>query len=206
MLTNVFIILTNMFIILTNLYSIFLVLSHVFGYLGQKLLGCDHEKVCFFLNLIFSPVRNFKFRHMFCRNKKFCSVKSRFLYICHNTNFGQYCLSTVYFWGDFNETFKLLFSHAHLQMCQVSLKTSKNKICHFWQAPLAATGPLWNIWRVAGTTRKVMQRSKQLEAWEGKDLDFKMKPTDTCRDTGPPLRPRNHGNIWRKTWTIQSVW
>jgi hypothetical protein len=24
-------------------------------------------------------------------------------------------------------------------------KISKNKICHFWQAPLAATGPLWNI-------------------------------------------------------------
>jgi hypothetical protein len=24
-------------------------------------------------------------------------------------------------------------------------KISKNKICHFWQAPLVATGPLWNI-------------------------------------------------------------
>jgi hypothetical protein len=27
---------------------------------------------------VFSAVRNFQFRHMFCRNKKFCSVKSRF--------------------------------------------------------------------------------------------------------------------------------
>jgi hypothetical protein len=24
-------------------------------------------------------------------------------------------------------------------------KISKNKICHFWQTPLASTGPLWNI-------------------------------------------------------------
>jgi hypothetical protein len=39
---------------------------------------CKHanrEKVCFFLNLIFSAVRNFKFRHMFCQNS---SVKSHF--------------------------------------------------------------------------------------------------------------------------------
>jgi hypothetical protein len=36
------------------------------------------KKFFFFLNLIFPAVRNFKFRHMFCRNKKFCSVKSRF--------------------------------------------------------------------------------------------------------------------------------
>jgi hypothetical protein len=37
-------------------------------------------------------------------------------------DFGQYWLSTVYFLGDFNETFKLLFFHAHLRMCHVSLK------------------------------------------------------------------------------------
>jgi hypothetical protein len=30
--------------------------------------------------------------------------------------------STRYFMGDFNETFRLLFFHAHLRMCQVSLK------------------------------------------------------------------------------------
>jgi hypothetical protein len=53
----------------------------------------DCKKVRFFQNLIFSAVRNFKFHHMFCRN----------------TNFGQYWLSTVYFLGDFNETFRLLF-------------------------------------------------------------------------------------------------
>jgi hypothetical protein len=41
---------------------------------------------------------------MFCRNKKFCNVKSRILYICRNTKFGQYWLSTRYFLGDFNET------------------------------------------------------------------------------------------------------
>jgi hypothetical protein len=53
-----------------------------------------------------------------------CTVKSRFpvhLLVC-NTHFGQYWLSTVYFLGDVNETFRLLFVHAHLRMCQVSLK------------------------------------------------------------------------------------
>jgi hypothetical protein len=96
------------------------VLSHMFGYLEQKLLGRSRKS--FFLNLIFSAVRNFKFRHIFCQNKKFCSVKSRFPDICCNTNFGEYWLSTIYFLGNFNETFRLIFVHAHLQMCQVSLK------------------------------------------------------------------------------------
>jgi hypothetical protein len=45
---------------------------------GAKNYWADREKVWFFLNRIFSPVRNFKFGHMFCRNKKSCSVKSRF--------------------------------------------------------------------------------------------------------------------------------
>jgi hypothetical protein len=44
-----------------------------------------------------------------------CSVKSRFPAHCRNTNFGQYWLSTVYFKGDFNETFRLLFFHAMIQ-------------------------------------------------------------------------------------------
>jgi hypothetical protein len=100
----------------------FLVLSHMFGCRWSKNYCSNREKVWFFLNLIFSAVRNFKFRHMFCRNKKFCSVKSRFLYICRNTNFGQYWLSTVYFLVDFNKTFRLLFFHSHLQICQVSFK------------------------------------------------------------------------------------
>jgi hypothetical protein len=58
-----------------NLWSICLVLSHMFGYVEQKLLGRSRKS--FFLNQIFSAVRNFKFRHMFCRNKKFCSVRSK---------------------------------------------------------------------------------------------------------------------------------
>jgi hypothetical protein len=42
---------------------------------GAKTTG-PITKVWFFLNLIFSAVRNFKFQHMFCRNKKFCTVFS----------------------------------------------------------------------------------------------------------------------------------
>jgi hypothetical protein len=83
----------------------------------SKNYWADHEKIWFFLNQIFSAVRNFKFGHMFCRNKKFCSVKSRFPVHLRNINFGQYWLSTRYFLGDFNETFRLLFFHAHLQIC-----------------------------------------------------------------------------------------
>jgi hypothetical protein len=51
--------------------------AHVWVH-GAKNYWADHEKVWFFLSLIFSAVRNFQFRHMFCRNKKFCSVTSRF--------------------------------------------------------------------------------------------------------------------------------
>jgi hypothetical protein len=43
---------------------------------GAKTTGPIAKKLCF--NSIFSAVRNFKFRHMFCRNKMFCSVKSHF--------------------------------------------------------------------------------------------------------------------------------
>jgi hypothetical protein len=56
---------------------------HLFSYVayvwvrGAKTTG-PIAKVCFFLNLNFSAVENFKFGHMFCRNKKFCSVKSSF--------------------------------------------------------------------------------------------------------------------------------
>jgi hypothetical protein len=89
---------------------------------GTKTTGPIAKMFGFSYDLIFSAVRNFKFRHMFCRNKKFCSENHVFLYICRNTNFGQYWLSTHYFLGDFNETFRLLFFHAHLRMCQVSLK------------------------------------------------------------------------------------
>jgi hypothetical protein len=42
----------------------------------SKNYWADREKVWFFLKLIFSGVRNFKFRYMFCWNKMFCSVKS----------------------------------------------------------------------------------------------------------------------------------
>jgi hypothetical protein len=60
------------------LYSIFLILSHMFGYQRQKLLGRSRKSLFFLKPVICSAVRNLKFRHMFCRNKKFCSVKSRF--------------------------------------------------------------------------------------------------------------------------------
>jgi hypothetical protein len=106
---------------------------------GAKTTGPITKIFCFFLNLIFSAVRNFEFRHMFCRYKKFGSVKSRF------TNFGQYWLSTVYFLGDFNETFRLLFVHAHLLMCQVSLKNIQKLNTPFLTGPISGNGPLWNI-------------------------------------------------------------
>jgi hypothetical protein len=80
--------------------------------------------------------------------KSFVVQNHVFLYICRSTNFRQYWLSTVYFFGDFNETFRLLFFHAHLLISSARFrwKISKNKICHLWQDPLAATGHLWNIW------------------------------------------------------------
>jgi hypothetical protein len=57
---------------------------------GAKKYWAECEKVWFFLILIFSAVRNFKFRHMFRRNKKFCSVKSRF-----PVHFPQYKFLTI---------------------------------------------------------------------------------------------------------------
>jgi hypothetical protein len=52
-----------------------LVLSHMFGYVEQKLLSRSRKKFSLLhVNIIFTSVRIFKFRHMFCRNKKFCSV------------------------------------------------------------------------------------------------------------------------------------
>jgi hypothetical protein len=44
----------------------------------SKNYWADRKKVWFFLSLIFWAVRNFKFQHMFCQNKKFCHVRSRF--------------------------------------------------------------------------------------------------------------------------------
>jgi hypothetical protein len=89
-------------------------------------------KVWFFFNLIFSAVRNFKFRHMVCRNKKFCSVKPRFLVHLPWSKFRTILALYRLFLGRFQWNFQII-------------KISKNKICHFWQAPLAATGPLWKI-------------------------------------------------------------
>jgi hypothetical protein len=43
-------------------------------------------------------------------------------------------------WGDLNETFRLLFVYAHLQMRQVSLKVFKNKI-PFIDRPFVSEGP-----------------------------------------------------------------
>jgi hypothetical protein len=87
----------------------------------SKNYWADREKVWFFLNLTFSAVWNFKFRHMFCRNKKCCSVISRFP--VHLPLYKFWAILALYrFLGDFNETFRLLFFHAHLQMCHVSLK------------------------------------------------------------------------------------
>jgi hypothetical protein len=77
-------------------------------------------------------VRNFKF----CRNKKFCSVKSRF----PGTILALYRLFLRRFQWNFQV---IIFSCAKFRW-----KISKNKICHFWQAPLAATGPLWNMFLI----------------------------------------------------------
>jgi hypothetical protein len=89
----------------------------------QKLLQADREKVWFFLNQIFSAVRNFKFRHMVCRNKKFCSVKSRFPVhlplIKILDNIGS---PPVISWAISMKLSNYYFFHAHLRMCQVSWK------------------------------------------------------------------------------------
>jgi hypothetical protein len=124
---------------------VYFVSSHMFGYVEQKLLGSNREKVCFFWNLIFSAVRNFKFRRMFCRNKKFCSVKLKIMFSC--------TFAGIQIWDNIGS---LLFISLVISMnlsgyyffmpiygcAKFHWKISKNKICHFWQAPLAATRPL----------------------------------------------------------------
>jgi hypothetical protein len=118
----------------------------MFGYVSKN-YWADREKVVFFLNLIFSAVRNSKFRHMFCLNKKCCSVKSRFP--VHLPWYKFWTILALYrlFLGRFQlNSPVIILSCAPIYRCaKFRWKTSKNKICHFWQAPLAATGPLWNI-------------------------------------------------------------
>jgi hypothetical protein len=65
----------------------------------------------------------------FAEIKRFFCVTHVFLYICRNTNFGQYRLSTVYFLGDFNETCRLLFVHARPStLCAPSFVEKYTKI------------------------------------------------------------------------------
>jgi hypothetical protein len=112
----------------------------MFGYLEQKLLGRSRK------SLVFLKSNFLKFRHMFCRNKFCFCVKSRFpvhlplIHILDNIGSLPFIswaismtLSGYYF-------FMPIYGCAKFRW-----KISKNKICHFWQAPLAATGHLWNI-------------------------------------------------------------
>jgi hypothetical protein len=74
---------------------------------GAKTTG-PIVKIWFFLNLIFLAVRNFKLQHIFCRNKKFCSVKSRF-----PVHFPQYKFWTILalyplFLGQFQWNFQII--------------------------------------------------------------------------------------------------
>jgi hypothetical protein len=98
----------------------------------SKNYWADREKVWFFLNLIFSAVRNFKS----CRNKKFCSVKITFsctfavIQILDNIGSIPFIswaismkLSGYYF-------FMSIYTCAKLRS-----KISPQKIRHFWQAP-----------------------------------------------------------------------
>jgi hypothetical protein len=88
----------------------------------SKNFWVDREKFWFFLNLIFSAVRNFKFRHMFCRKKAlWCKItfSCTFAAIQILDNIGSL---TVISWAISMKHFRLLFFHAHLRMCQVSLK------------------------------------------------------------------------------------
>jgi hypothetical protein len=94
------------------LESIFLVLSHMFEYLEQKLLG-QSRKSSIFLKSNFFGSEKFQ-----VSAQNFVVFSCTFAVIQILDNIG----STVYFLGDFNETFRLLFFHAHLWMCQVSLK------------------------------------------------------------------------------------
>jgi hypothetical protein len=99
----------------------------MFGDLEQILLGRSWKSLVFLKDLIFSAVTNFKFRHMF-------SCTFAIIQILNKIG------STVYFLGDFNEIFRLLFVHTCIPIygcAKFHWKISKNKICHF--------RPLWNI-------------------------------------------------------------
>jgi hypothetical protein len=75
-----------------RLWSIFLVLPHMFGYLEQKLLGRSRKSLVFLKSNFFS-------------SEKF--------------QVSAHVLPPIISWAI---SMKLLFFHAHLRMCQVSLK------------------------------------------------------------------------------------
>jgi hypothetical protein len=95
-------------------YSICLVLSHMFGYLEQKLPGRSRKSLVFLKSICLGSE---KFRHKFCRNKKICSVKSRFP--VHLPQYNLFTILALYrlFLGRFQWNF-----HDIICLCPVSLK------------------------------------------------------------------------------------
>jgi hypothetical protein len=117
-----------------NYTPIFLVLSHMFGYVEQKLLGRSWK--LFFLNLMFSAVRNFKF---------YCRFAVPVIQIVDN-------IGSL---GRFQWNFQIItFSCPSTHVPSYVEKYSSNKICHFWhwrQLDLCETsflllnGSHWNL-------------------------------------------------------------
>jgi hypothetical protein len=76
-------------------------------------------------------------------------------------------------------------------------KISKNKICHFWQAPLTATGPLWNIYLLLNGSH-----------WNSK---FSLTSKLDLRNTKPfHNRPSSfccrYPNVWDRTKNMDYSW
>jgi hypothetical protein len=117
----------------------------MFGYVEQKLLGRSRKSLVFLKSNFFGSEKFQVSAHIF-RNKKFCSVKITFsctfavIQILGNIGSLPFISWTISMKLSDYYVFMPIYTCAKLR-----LKISKNKICHFWQAQLAATGPLWNI-------------------------------------------------------------
>jgi hypothetical protein len=51
-------------------------------------------------------------------------------------------------------------------------KISQNEICHFWQAPMAATGPLWNIFFITECIALKLTILTGIKIWFKKNQTF----------------------------------
>jgi hypothetical protein len=115
------------------LCSILLVLSHMLGYREQKLLGRSRKSL-FFLKSNFVGSEKFQASAHVCRNKKFCSVKSRFPVHLPSCKFWTIlALYRLFLWRFQWNVQIIICSCPCTDLPSFVDNISKHKICHFWQ-------------------------------------------------------------------------